>query len=139
MRLLIVAAISMPMLISGAFAESDLSTATPSDRAAAARRETSELEKARLIDAMRHSTLRMQAQSQELEKLGQQLETPAPAQTPTLKSTEQEHPEWFEETNGYKPCIAAPAMNQPIPVGRIGLSALSHDGHLRRTSVRPRT
>jgi hypothetical protein len=104
MRLLIVAAISMPMLISGAFAESDLSTATPSDRAAAARRETGELEKARLIDAMRHSTLRMQAQSQELEKLGQQLETPAPAQTPTLKSTEQEHPEWFEETNGYKPC-----------------------------------
>jgi len=72
MRLLIVAAISMPMLISGAFAESDLSTATPSDRAAAARRETGELEKARLIDAMRHSTLRMQAQSQELEKLGQQ-------------------------------------------------------------------
>jgi hypothetical protein len=31
----------------------------------------------------------MQAQSQELEKLGQQLETPAPAQTPTLQSTGQ--------------------------------------------------
>ena len=103
MRLLIVA-ISMSVLISGALAESDSSTVTPSDRAAAAKRETRNLEKARLIDAMRHSTLRMQAQSQELEKLGQQLETPAPPQTPTLQTTEQQHPEWFRETNAYKPC-----------------------------------
>jgi hypothetical protein len=104
MRLLIAAAISASMLISGAFAQSESSTATPSDRAAAAKRETTNLEKARVIDALRHSTLRMQAQSQELEKLGQQLDTPSAGQTPTLQSTEQQHPEWFEETNTYRAC-----------------------------------
>jgi hypothetical protein len=104
MRLLIVTAITMLMLISDAFAQSNASSPTPSDRAAAARRETADLEKARLIEALRHSTLRMQAQGQELEKLGQQQETPSPAQSPTLQSTEQQHPEWFTEKNAYKPC-----------------------------------
>jgi hypothetical protein len=104
MRLLIIAAISLSTLISGAFAQSESPTVTPSDRAAVAKRETRDLEKARLIDALRNSTLRMQAQSQELEKLGQQIETPGPGQTPTLESTEQQHPEWFSETNTYKPC-----------------------------------
>jgi hypothetical protein len=104
MRLLAITAISALMLVSGAFAQSESPTATPSDRAAAAKRETSDLEKARLIDALRHSTLRMQAQSQELEKLSQQVETPGAPQTPTLESTEQQHPEWFRESNTYKAC-----------------------------------
>jgi hypothetical protein len=43
-------------------------------RAAAARRETADLEKARLIEQLRHSNLRMQAQSEEIETLGR--ETP---------------------------------------------------------------
>jgi hypothetical protein len=47
--------------------------------AAATNHETADLEKVRLIDTLRHSTLRMQAQSEELEKLGKQPETPAPA------------------------------------------------------------
>jgi hypothetical protein len=104
MRSLIVMAISLSMLTPSAFAQSNSSSATPSERAAAAKRETKDLEKARLIDALQHSTLRMQAQSKELEKLGQQVETPAPAYSPTLESTEQQHPEWFRETNKYKPC-----------------------------------
>jgi hypothetical protein len=78
MRLLIVTAVSMSMLIPGAFAQSSVPSASPSDRAAAAK-------------ALRHSDLRMQAQSEE-------------PQTPTLQSTEQQHPEWFKETNRYKPC-----------------------------------
>jgi hypothetical protein len=104
MRLMIVTAISMLMLISGAFAQSNSSSATPSERAAAAKRETQDLEKARLIEQLRHSNLRMQAQQEELEKLGQRVDAPTPAQTPTLQSTEQQHPEWFRETNKYKPC-----------------------------------
>jgi hypothetical protein len=104
MRLLIATAILMLMLIPGAFARSNSSSATSSDRAAAAKRETTNLEKARLIEQLRHSNLRMQAQSEELEKLGQQIDTPAPAQSPTLQSTEQQHPDWFRETNRYKPC-----------------------------------
>jgi hypothetical protein len=104
MHLLIITAISMLILTGGAFAQSNAHSATPSHRAAAAKGEIRDLEKARLIDALRHSTLRMQAQSEELEKLGQQVDTPAPAQSPTLQSTEQQHPEWFRETNGYKPC-----------------------------------
>jgi hypothetical protein len=103
MRLLIVTAISMSILIPDAFAQSNSSSVTSSERAAAAKRETQDLEKARLIEQLRHSNLRMRAQSEELEKLGQQAET-APARTPTLQSTEQQHPEWFRETNTYKPC-----------------------------------
>ena len=98
MRSLMVIAISLSMLIPGAFAQSNCSSTTPSGRAAAAKRETKDLEKARLIDALRH--LRMQAPSEE----GQQLETPAPTQSLTPESTEQQHPEWFRETNRYKPC-----------------------------------
>ena len=66
MRLLIAIAISLSMLIPGAFAQSNSSSATSSERAAAAKRELKDLEKARLIDLLRHSTLRMQAQSEEL-------------------------------------------------------------------------
>ena len=102
MRLLIVTAITMLMLMSGAFAQTNTSSATTSERAAAARHETEDLEKARLIEQLRHSNLRMQAQSEEIEKLGK--ETPSPAQSPTLQSTEQQHPDWFRETNHYKPC-----------------------------------
>ena len=102
MRLLIVTAITMLMLMSGAFAQTNTSSATPSERAAAARHETADLEKARLIEQLRHSNLRMQAQSEEIEKLGK--ETPSPAQSPTLQSTEQQHPDWFRELNHYKPC-----------------------------------
>ena len=68
-RLLIAIAISLSMLIPGAFAQSNSSSATSSERAAAAKRELKDLEKARLIDSLRHSTLRMQAQSEELERL----------------------------------------------------------------------
>jgi hypothetical protein len=85
-------------------AQSNSCSATPSDRAAAAKRETEDLEKARLIEALRHSNLRMQAQSQEVKKLGQQVETPAPATSPAQESTEQQHPRWYRETNKYKPC-----------------------------------
>jgi hypothetical protein len=104
MRSLIVIAISLSMFAPGAFARSNSSSATPSERAAAAKRETKDLEKARLIDALRHSTLRMQTQSEELEKLGQQDDTPAPARSTTLESAERQHPAWFRETNKYKPC-----------------------------------
>jgi hypothetical protein len=105
MRLFIVTAISMSMLTTGAFAQGNASSATPSERAAAAKRETTDLEKARIIEQLRHSNLRMQAQQKEIEKLAQQQGAePAPAQTPSLQSMEQQHPEWFEETNKYKPC-----------------------------------
>ena len=106
MRLLIVTAISMSMLIPGAFAQSNSSSPTPNqrDRTAEARRNVDDLEKARLLEALRHSTLRMQAQAQELEKLGQQVETPATEHPITLQSTEKQHPEWFRETNTYRPC-----------------------------------
>jgi hypothetical protein len=85
-------------------AQSNSSSAKPGGRAAVARREMEDLEKARLIEALRHSNPRMQAQSEEYKKLGQRQETPAPAQPPTLQSVEQQHPEWLSETNGYKPC-----------------------------------
>jgi len=48
MRLLIVTAITMLMLMSGAFAQTNTSAAAPSERAAAARHEAADLEKARL-------------------------------------------------------------------------------------------
>jgi hypothetical protein len=104
MRLLVVVAVSMLMLVPGAFAQNSSSSATQTDPMAAAKRETADLEKERLIEQMRQNTLLMQAQSKELEKLGQQSDSSPPAQAPTLKSTEQQHPEWFEETNGYRPC-----------------------------------
>jgi hypothetical protein len=104
MRLLIVTVILTLMQTPDSFAQGNSSQATSSDRAAAARSETQSLEKARLIEQLRHSNLRMQAQSEELEKLGQQIDTPASARSPTLPSTEQQHPDWFRETNRYKPC-----------------------------------
>jgi hypothetical protein len=104
MRSLIVIAVVLSILIPSAFAQSN-SITDKSDRAAAAKRETADLEKARLIEQLRHSNLRMQAQQKELEKLAQQQEDePAPGQTPDLQSIEQQHPEWFRETNKYKPC-----------------------------------
>jgi hypothetical protein len=68
------------------------------DRAAAAQRETNDLEKARADDALRHSNLRMQAREND------QIETPTPAQSPVLEKTEQEHPNWYREPNSYRPC-----------------------------------
>jgi hypothetical protein len=76
MRSLIVTAVSLSMLISAAFAQSNSSSATPSERA---------------------------AEGQQLAE-GQQRETPAPLQSSTLQSVEQQHPEWFRETNPYKAC-----------------------------------
>lgn len=105
MRSLIVTAVSLSMFIPGAFAQSHSSPTTQSARFAAAKRETADLEKARIIEQLRHSNLRMQAQQKELDKLAQQQgDELAPAQTPTLQSIERQHPEWFKETNGYKPC-----------------------------------
>ena len=105
MRSLIVTAVSLSMFIPCAFAQSDSSPIPQSARIAAAKRETADLEKARIIEQLRHSNLRMQAKQKELEKFAQQQDDePAPAQTPTLQSVEQQHPEWFKETNRYKPC-----------------------------------
>jgi hypothetical protein len=67
MRLLIVTAILMSMLIPSAFAQSNSSSARQSDRTAAAKRETADLEKVRLIEQPRHSKLRMQVQQEEFE------------------------------------------------------------------------
>jgi hypothetical protein len=106
MRLLIVAAISMSMLIPGAFAQSNSSSPAPSqsDRVAEAKRNVADLEKARLLNALQNSTLRMQAQSQELKKLDQQLDTPASDHSVTQQDVEHQHPEWFKEPNAYRPC-----------------------------------
>ena len=104
-RSLIVTAIWLSMLIPSALAQTNSSSTTQSDRIDAAKRETADLEKARIIEQLRHSNLRMQAQQKEIEKLAQQQGVePAPAQTPSLQSMEQQHPEWFTETNKYKPC-----------------------------------
>ena len=75
MRFVIITAVSLLMLISDAFAQSSSPSPMPGDRAAAAKRETQDLEMARSIEALRH--LRMQAPSEE----GQQLETSASAQS----------------------------------------------------------
>jgi hypothetical protein len=72
-------------------AQSNSPSASPSDSAAAARRETEDLEKARAIEALKDSNLRMQAQS--ADKSGSKQE-----------SVEQQHPEWFVETNKYQAC-----------------------------------
>jgi hypothetical protein len=98
MRFLMIAAITSSMLVPvlaqgdpANVAESNSPSASPSDRAAAARRETEDLEKARSIDALKDSNLRMQAQSADKSGLAQE-------------SVEQQHPEWFVETNKYKAC-----------------------------------
>ena len=106
MRSLIVIAISISLLIPNAFAQSNPTAPTSNqrDRTAEAKRNLADLEKARLLNTLRRSTLRMQAQSQELEKLDQQLETPAPQRSITQQDVERQHPEWFRELNTYKPC-----------------------------------
>jgi hypothetical protein len=96
---LLVAAVSLSILGSSAFGQTQTaSPPTAEDRAAAAQRETGDLEKARADDALRHSDLRMQVQGND------QGETPAPPQSPSLESTEENHPNWFNEPNTYKPC-----------------------------------
>jgi hypothetical protein len=106
MRLLVVTAISMSMLIPGAFAQSNSSSPTSNqrDRAVEAKRNVADLEKARLLNALRDSTYRLQAQSQELEKLNQQLETPGPKPSIAQQDVEHQHPEWYKESNTYRPC-----------------------------------
>jgi hypothetical protein len=74
--LLIVTAISMSMLIPGAFAQNSPTQNQP-DRTVEAKRNLADLERARLLKALQDNTYRLQAQPQELEKLNQQLETPA--------------------------------------------------------------
>jgi hypothetical protein len=108
MRLLVVAAISMSMLmlIPGAFAQSNSSSprSNQHDRAVEAKRNIADLEKARLLNALRDSTYRLQAQSQELDKLNQQLETPGPKPSIAQQDVEHQHPEWYKESNTYRPC-----------------------------------
>ena len=95
---LLIAAMSLSLIGSSAFAQTQTaSPPTAADRAAAAQRETTDLEKARADDAARHSNLRMQAQDNE------QMEA-APASSPTLEKTEQEHHNWYREPNSYRPC-----------------------------------
>ena len=98
MRFLMIAAITSSMLVPALaqgdpanVAQSNSPSASPSDSAAAARRETEDLEKARAIEALKDSNLRMQAQS--ADKSGSKQE-----------SVEQQHPEWFVETNKYQAC-----------------------------------
>ena len=80
MRSLIVTAIWLSMLIPSAFAQTNSSSTSQSDRIAAAKRETADLEKARIIEQLRHSNLRMQAQQKEIGKFAQQQgDEPAPA------------------------------------------------------------
>jgi hypothetical protein len=104
MRSLIVAAALLPMLIGVASAQRSSFSPAAGDRAAAVRRENADLEKARLIEQLRHSNLRMQARQKELEDLARQAGEPMPPQTPSLQTVEQQHPEWFRETNKYRPC-----------------------------------
>ena len=103
MRVLIVVTIVMSMLIPGALAQSS-PPSNQRDRLAAAKRNLAEIERARLLDALRHSTLRMQAQSDELEKLNQQIEPSGPGHSITQQDVERQHPEWFREPNAYRPC-----------------------------------
>ena len=98
MRFLVIAAITSSMLVPALaqgdpanVAQNNSPSASPSDSAAAARRETKDLEKARSIEALKDSNLRMQAQ-------------PADKSGPQQESVEQQHPEWFVETNKYKAC-----------------------------------
>jgi hypothetical protein len=99
MRPLMIAAMSLSIMSSSAFAQTQTAVPpTSADRAAAAQRETNDLEKARADDALRHSNLRMQAREND------QIETPTPAQSPVLEKTEQEHPNWYREPNSYRPC-----------------------------------
>jgi hypothetical protein len=61
MRSLIVTAIWLSMLIPSALAQTNSSSTTQSDRIDAAKRETADLEKARIIEQLRQSNLRSAA------------------------------------------------------------------------------
>ena len=90
MRSLIVTAIWLSMLVPSAFAQTNSSSTNQSDRIAAAKRETADLEKARIIEQLRHNNLRMQAQQKEIEKFAQQQgDEPAPA-----RRNEKPRPHW---------------------------------------------
>ncbi len=100
MRALPIIAISTLMLTSGAFAQNNSSLpSNQHDRLDEAKRNLADLERARLLHALKDSNLRLQAQSKELEKGSQQQETDA-----TQKNEEMPHPEWFKEPNTYRPC-----------------------------------
>jgi hypothetical protein len=98
MGLLIVTAVSMLMLISGAFAQSNSSSATPSERA---KRETQDLERA----------------SSEAQRPGAKGDTQKATQTePERNATQAEpveagHPGWYSENKTYKPCPAVGGIN----------------------------
>jgi hypothetical protein len=92
MHLLIVTAISMLMLISGVFAQSNSSSGTPSERA---KRETQELEKARSLEAHRQNS-------------GAKGDKQNATQT---EPVEAEHPGWYSENKSYKPCPALGGIN----------------------------
>jgi hypothetical protein len=86
MRFLIIAAITSSMLVPALaqgdpanVAQSNSPSASPSDSATAA------------FEALKDSNFRMQAQSADMSGSGQE-------------SVEQQHPEWFVETNKYKAC-----------------------------------
>jgi hypothetical protein len=104
MRTVIISILALPFLFTAAFARDDLSPTRESDPLTVAKRESADVEKARLIEQLRHSNLRMQAQQKELEAFAQRSDGPSQTRSPTAKSVEQQHPEWFEETNAYKPC-----------------------------------
>jgi hypothetical protein len=105
MRTLIISILVFPFLFIAASARDNSSSSVgEGGQLAIAKRENADLEKARLIEQLRHSNLRMQAQQKELEEFAQKGGAPSPTRTPTAKSVEQQHPEWFEETNAYKPC-----------------------------------
>jgi hypothetical protein len=91
MRLLIVTAISTLLLISGAFAQSDSPSDTPSERA---KSETQELQKARSEAQRGNSDTKGDKQNA--------------AQT---EAVEAEHPGWYSENRPYRPCPAVAAIN----------------------------
>jgi hypothetical protein len=91
MRLLIVTAISTLLLISGAFAQSNSPSDTPSERA---KSETQELEKARSEAQRGNSDIKGDKQNA--------------AQT---EAAQAEHPGWYSENKPYRPCPAVAAIN----------------------------
>jgi hypothetical protein len=91
MRLLIATAISTLLLISGAFAQSNSPSDTPSERA---KSETQELEKARSEAQRGNSDIKGDKQNA--------------AQTEAVQA---EHPGWYSENKPYRPCPTVAAIN----------------------------
>jgi len=91
MRLLIVTAISTLLLISGAFAQSNSPSDTPSERA---KSETQVLEKARSEAQRGNSDTKDDRQNA--------------AQTEAVQA---EHPGWYNENKPYRPCPTVAAIN----------------------------